>query len=101
MEATGTFREQMIALFVKTRGLTQAEAEVVYDRVGSRLDGHTHDEAVALHPSPPASVPSPPEPAEALEIRLRDMLDDDDAVSVVQIMLAAGWRPPERSGRAE
>jgi hypothetical protein len=31
---------------------------------------------------------------ESLELRLREMLDDDDAVSAVQLMLAAGWLPP-------
>lgn len=34
---------------------------------------------------------------EALELKLREMLDDDDAVSAVQMMLAAGWRPPSEA----
>ena len=33
-------------------------------------------------------------PAEELEIALREWLDDDDAVSVVQEIVARGWVPP-------
>jgi hypothetical protein len=31
---------------------------------------------------------------EAAEIRLRDDLDEDDALSAVQLLVAEGWRPP-------
>ena len=33
----------------------------------------------------------PVSPPENLEISLREFLDDDDALSVVQVILAAGW----------
>ena len=36
---------------------------------------------------------------EALEITLREFLDDDDALSAVQLMLANGWRHPNEPAR--
>jgi len=46
------FREQMIALTMKRRDCERAEAEVIIERIASRLDGYTHDEVVAMHPLP-------------------------------------------------
>jgi hypothetical protein len=38
---------------------------------------------------------------EELELALRSLLDDDDAVSAAQIMVEEGWRPPDPTEYAE
>lgn len=55
---------------------------------------HRREDAMSSTGDPPVGE------REGLEITLREFLDEDDALSVVQLMLAAGWRHPSESARA-
>ena len=46
------FRRLLIEATMRSMGCTEEEAIVIVDRVADRLAGHTHDEAVEMHPYP-------------------------------------------------
>ena len=47
-----SFREELIAVTMKSMGCERDQAEVIVDRVGDRLGGMTHEEAVTANPYP-------------------------------------------------
>ena len=46
------FRERIKQITMKA-GATENEAEVILQRIGARLNGHTHAEAVEMYPVQP------------------------------------------------
>lgn len=50
-ESVREFRARIKDITVRA-GATDAQAEVILKRIGARLDGHSHAEAVAMYPDP-------------------------------------------------
>lgn len=49
------FKERVKQITMKYAGASEEQAEIILKRVGARLDGRTHAEAVEMYPDPPST----------------------------------------------